>query len=47
MDEFGEYTSYYVWPEGHEEGDAFPEDFDQKVSKALKDAGIDFERRRD
>jgi hypothetical protein len=44
MDEFGENPSLYVWPDGHEEGQAFPEDFWDRLDKALTAAGIDWER---
>lgn len=44
MDEFGETPTIYVWPEGHEEGEPFPEDFNAKLSAALKAAGIAWER---
>lgn len=43
MDEFGETPSFYIWPLGHEEGQPFPDDFQDKVRKALNDAGFDFE----
>jgi hypothetical protein len=44
MDEYGETLTIYVWPKGHEEGTAYPEDFREKLDKALSDAGIDWER---
>ena len=44
MNEYGETETIYVWPKGHEEGTAYPEDFDAKLSKALADAGIEWER---
>lgn len=43
MDEFGETLTIYVWPKGHQEGDPYPEDFDDRLTKALADAGIDWE----
>ena len=43
MDEYGESPSIYVWPKGHEEGDAFPADFWRRVTKALESAGIEWE----
>jgi hypothetical protein len=43
MNEFGEFPSIYVSPKDHEEGTAFPEDFNDRLSKALTDAGIDWE----
>jgi len=43
MDEFGETPTFYIWPEGHEEGQPFPEDFLDRVRKALTEAGLDFE----
>jgi hypothetical protein len=43
MDEFGETPSIYVWPIGHLEGDAFPEDFYERLSEALTGAGFDWE----
>lgn len=44
MNEFGETPSIYVWPVGHEEGQPYPEDFNERLSKALADAGIAWER---
>ena len=44
MDEFGETPTIYIWPKDHEEGQPFPEDFDEKWQKALTDAGIEWER---
>ena len=43
MDEFGESRSIYVWPEGHEDGDPFPEDFWKRVDEGLKSVGIEWE----
>ena len=43
MNEFGETPSIYVWPDGHEEGQPFPEDFWQKVTEGLRSAGIEWE----
>jgi hypothetical protein len=43
MDEFGEFHSIYVWPAGHEDGTAFPEDFYDKLTKALNSVGIEWE----
>lgn len=43
MDEFGESHSIYVWPAGHEEGDPFPEDFNDRLNDALTAAGIEWE----
>lgn len=43
MDEFGETPTIYVWPIGHQEGDAYPEDFYDRLSDALRSAGIDWE----
>ena len=43
MNEFGETPSIYVSPVDHEEGQPYPEDFNEKLSKALADAGIDWE----
>jgi len=44
MNEFGETPSVHVWPDGHEEGQPFPEDFWDRVDRALISAGIDWER---
>ena len=44
MDEFGESPSIYVWPEGHEEGESFGDDFYERVSRGLKSVGIEWER---
>lgn len=43
MDEFGETPSIYVWPADHKEGDAYPENFWERLSDALKAAGIEYE----
>ena len=43
MDEFGETPSIYVWPTDHQEGEPYPDDFYKRLSKALSDAGIDWE----
>lgn len=43
MDEFGETYTIYVWPQGHTEGEPYPDDFRQKLDKALTDAGIAWE----
>lgn len=44
MNEFGETPSFYIWPEGHEEGQPFPENFSSKVYAALAAAGLAAER---
>lgn len=44
MNEFGEDPSIYVWPKGHEEGTAFPEDFYSKLAEALRSFDIEWER---
>lgn len=33
----------YVWPKGHEDGADFPPDFHERLSKALREAGIEWE----
>lgn len=43
MNQFGETPSIYVWPKGHEEGEAFPEDFWARVNKGLESVGITWE----
>lgn len=43
MNQFGETPSIYVWPKGHEEGEAFPEDFWERVGKGLESVGIAWE----
>lgn len=43
MDEFGETPTIYVWPTGHNEGDALPGDFWERVGEALRSAGFDWE----
>lgn len=43
MDEFGETTSIYVWPKGHEEGTAIPEEFWGRLTSAMESAGIEWE----
>lgn len=44
MDEFGETPSYYIWPKDHEEGQPFPEDFRERLHRALTEAGFEYER---
>jgi len=41
--EFGEDPSIYVWPTDHEDGTPFPEDFYERLSKALRDNGFEWE----
>lgn len=43
MNEFGETPSIYVWPEGHEEGQPFGDDFWQRVQDGLSSVGIEWE----
>lgn len=43
MDEFGETPTIYVWPADHEEGTPYPDDFYDRLRKALADAGIEWE----
>lgn len=43
MDEFGETPTIYVWPVDHDEGQPFPDDFWERLSAALSDAGIAWE----
>lgn len=43
MNEFGETPSVYLWPEGHEEGNSYPEDFWERVNQGLKSVGIEWE----
>ena len=43
MDEFGETLTIYVWPTGHTDGDPYPDDFYDRLHKALNDAGIECE----
>lgn len=43
MNEFGETPVFYIWPQGHEEGEPFPEDFYDRVYSALRAAGLDAE----
>ena len=43
MDEFGETPSIYVWPENHEEGNAFPNEFWERLTEALGNVGIEWE----
>lgn len=44
MDEFGDTPNIYVWPKDHEEGSALPDDFWERVSRALKAEGLEWER---
>jgi hypothetical protein len=43
VNEFGEEQSYYIWPEGHEDGQPYGDDFNQRVIDALKAAGLECE----
>jgi hypothetical protein len=43
MNEFGEYTSIYIWPKGHEEGQPFPDDFWNRVRRALDSEDLEYE----
>jgi hypothetical protein len=43
MDEFGESHRIYVWLASHKDGDPFPEDFYDRLNKALAVAGIEWE----
>jgi len=43
MDEFGETPRVYLWPEGHEEDNSYPEDFWERVTQGLKSVGIEWE----
>lgn len=43
MDEFGETPSIYVWPTDHVEGEAFPDDFWERIASALSLVGIEYE----
>lgn len=41
--EFGEDPAIYVWPSDHVDGEPFPDDFYEKVTKGLRSVGIDWE----
>lgn len=43
MNEFGETPSIYVWPENHEEGESYGEDFWTRVETGLRSVGIEWE----
>jgi hypothetical protein len=43
MNEFGETPRVYLWPKGHEDGTAYPEDFWDRVKIGLDSAGIEWE----
>jgi len=43
MNEFGETPRVYLWPAGLEEGESYPDDFWERVSKGLKSVGIEWE----
>lgn len=43
MNEWGESPAIYVWPEGHKEGTAYPDDFWDRLGQALSSVGIDWE----
>lgn len=43
MDEYGETPTYYLWPKGHEEGEAIPEEWYTRLHAILNNAGIEWE----
>lgn len=43
MDEFGETPTIYVWPTDHEDGDALPDDFYDRLRTTLAAGGFSFE----
>lgn len=43
MNEFGETPSVYLWPKDHEEGNEYPENFWDLVTKGLESVGIEWE----
>lgn len=43
LDEFDECPTIYVWPKGAEEGWSWPDDFWQRVTRALASEGLDWE----
>lgn len=43
MNEFGESPAYYIWPVDHEDGTAYPDDFYERLRRALKTEGLDCE----
>jgi len=43
MDEFGEDHAFYIWPQGHEPGQPFPDDFRDRVKRALAAEGLECE----
>jgi len=43
VNEFGETPSIYIWPADHEEGEPYPDDFWERVRRALATEGIEYE----
>ncbi len=43
MNEFGEEVSIYVWPSGQDEGEPYPDDFYERISKGLASVGLAWE----
>ena len=41
--EFGEDPAFYIWPTEHEDGTPFPEDFYDRLWRALKSEGLEWE----
>jgi len=41
--EFGEDWTIYVWPTDHEDGTPFPDDMHERLSRALRENGFDWE----
>ena len=43
MNEFGETPSVYLYPFDHGDGEAYPEDFWDRVTQGLHSVGIEWE----
>lgn len=43
MDEYGETQTIYVWPKDHEYGTPYPEDFYDRLRRALESEEIEWE----
>jgi len=43
MDEFGETPTIYIWPKEHKDGDPLPDDFWERVDRALATESLERE----
>lgn len=42
-DEYGEDPAFYIWPLEHEDGEPFPEDFYERLKRALASENLGYE----